>query len=85
MFAVVSSTLFYLVTNAGVWLQGYYAPGLSGLVASLAAGLPFYKTMLLGNLVFVPLTVASYQVYAKYQPSSRMIVHYLTNLTYYRA
>jgi len=62
-FAVISSSAFYVITNAGVWLQGYYAPGLEGLAASLAAGLPFYKTMLVGNLVLVPAATLAWQFY----------------------
>ncbi|WP_240644178.1 DUF6580 family putative transport protein [Antribacter gilvus] len=56
------SVWFFLWTNFGVWLLGreaYYAPGLDGLLASYAAGLPFLRTMLLGNLVLLPLAAAA--------------------------
>lgn len=52
------SVWFFLWTNFGVWLQArgtFYAPGLDGLMASYVAGLPFFRTMLLGNLLLVPL------------------------------
>ncbi len=58
MFGAGSSIGFYLWTNFGVWLQGrgtFYPAGLDGLLASYAAGLPFLRTMLLGNLVLLPL------------------------------
>lgn len=57
-FGVAGSLFFYLWTNAGVWWIGrgtFYPQGLDGLLASYAAGLPFLRTMLLGNLVLVPL------------------------------
>lgn len=57
-FGVGASLWFFLWTNAGVWWQWRgttYAAGLDGLLASYAAGLPFLRTMLLGNLVLVPL------------------------------
>lgn len=60
-FGVAGSVWFFLWTNFGVWLLGreaYYAPGLDGLLASYVAGLPFLRTMLLGNLVLVPLAAA---------------------------
>lgn len=56
-FGVGSSVWFFLWTNAGVWFFArgvYYPAGLDGLMASYVAGLPFFRTMLLGNLVLVP-------------------------------
>lgn len=56
-FGVGGSLFFYLTTNAGVWFLGrgrWYADGVDGLMASYVAGLPFLRTMLLGNLVLVP-------------------------------
>ncbi|MCO1338679.1 hypothetical protein BJH93_07215 [Kocuria polaris] len=58
IFGAGSSIGFYLWTNFGVWLQGrgtFYPAGLDGLLASYVAGLPFLRTMLLGNLVLLPL------------------------------
>lgn len=50
------SLWFYAWTNFGVWLlDGMYPATLDGLLASYVAGLPFLRTMLLGNLVLVPL------------------------------
>ncbi|RPF20860.1 hypothetical protein EDD34_1467 [Myceligenerans xiligouense] len=59
---VGGSVWFFLWTNFGVWLQSrgtFYAPGLDGLLASYVAGLPFFRTMLLGNLVLVPLAAGA--------------------------
>lgn len=56
-FGAGSSLAFYLWTNFGVWLMGrgtFYPAGLDGLLASYVAGIPFLRTMLLGNLVLVP-------------------------------
>ena len=55
--AVGSSLFFFLFTNFGVWLLGdgtMYAKTWAGLMQSYAMGLPFYRTMLMGNLIFVP-------------------------------
>ncbi|WP_454300243.1 DUF6580 family putative transport protein [Salana multivorans] len=56
-FGVGGSLFFYLATNFGVWFLGrgsWYADSFDGLMASYVAGLPFLRTMLLGNLVLVP-------------------------------
>jgi hypothetical protein len=61
VFGVGASLWFFAWTNFGVWLQGrgtWYPAGVDGLVASYVAGLPFLRTMLLGNLVLVPLVAA---------------------------
>jgi hypothetical protein len=51
------SVFFFLYTNFGVWLLGdgtMYAKTWAGLVQCYVMGLPFYRTMLLGNMVLVP-------------------------------
>ncbi len=71
-FAAFSSTLFFLVTNFGVWLLGFdvYYPGtLAGLGTSLAMGIPFYRTMLIGNLLIVPTAVGLWQLARLYVAS----------------
>lgn len=55
--AIGGSTFFFVFTNFGVWLLGdgtMYAKTWDGLMACYAMGIPFYRTMLLGNLVLVP-------------------------------
>ncbi len=51
MGAVLGSTLFFLITNAAVWYFGAsYDPGIKGLVASLIAGLPFFRNAIVGDV-----------------------------------
>ncbi|BDZ43351.1 hypothetical protein GCM10025865_26500 [Paraoerskovia sediminicola] len=60
-FGAGASVWFYLWTNAGVWLLArgtFYPAGIEGLAASYVAGLPFLRTMLIGNLVLVPVAAA---------------------------
>ena len=55
--AIGGSIFFFLFTNFGVWLLGdgsSYTKNWSGLMQCYYMGLPFYRTMLAGNLVFVP-------------------------------
>lgn len=51
--ALGSSVIFFLITNAAVWLTSpLYAPGFAGLIQSYTAGLPFFYNGILGNLFF---------------------------------
>ena len=58
--SITMSTIFYLLTNAAVCLMGWYPVTLSGLASSYAAGLPFYRATLMGDLFFTGLLVGSY-------------------------
>jgi len=50
---VSASVLFFLITNATVWLfSPWYEKNLSGLLYSYTLGLPFLRNMLLGDLVY---------------------------------
>ncbi len=54
--AIASSLFFFAYTNFGVWLiGGLYPHTLNGLLASYVMGLPFYRTMIIGNSLLVPL------------------------------
>jgi hypothetical protein len=59
MCGVIPATAFYLVTNFAVWAsKSLYEPTLSGLAECYAMGLPFYRTMLAGDLCYVSLAAA---------------------------
>jgi hypothetical protein len=49
--ALSGSTLFFLVTNAAVWgFTPLYEKSISGLVQALAAGIPFYRNAIVGDV-----------------------------------
>ena len=51
--ALLSSILFFLITNSAVWISGsYYSKDLSGLALCLSMGVPFFKYTLLSSAVF---------------------------------
>ena len=51
--SLLSSIVFFLVTNGAVWLLGsMYAPGFAGLMESYAMGLPFFRGTLIGDLSY---------------------------------
>jgi hypothetical protein len=48
------ATLFFITTNLAVWaFQSDYAKTLPGLVECYAAGVPFYRSMLAGDLFYL--------------------------------
>ena len=59
--AVAGSTLFFLITNFGVWLVGdLYPRTLDGLLECYLAGLPFFRNTLLGDLIYTAAFFGSY-------------------------
>ena len=60
--SVVSSFLFFLITNFGVWYgSAFYAQNSSGLLASYIAGLPFLFNQLTGDLFFGAVAYGCYE------------------------
>jgi hypothetical protein len=63
--AVLGATQFYLLTNFAVWVGGdgaLYPKTAAGLLECYVAGLPFYRNMLLGNLLYSGLFFGLYAV-----------------------
>lgn len=51
--SIVSSFLFFLITNFGVWIgSAMYPQNMSGLMESYVMGLPFLFNQMAGNLVY---------------------------------
>ncbi|MEI7689413.1 MAG: DUF6580 family putative transport protein [Candidatus Saccharibacteria bacterium] len=61
-FAIISSLTFFVITNFGVWAQGWYPATLAGLQTCFTLAIPFYRTMIIGNLIIIPAAVAAYQL-----------------------
>lgn len=49
---LVGSLLFFVVTNFGVWLSGWYGYTAEGLSACYIAAIPFYRNQVLGDMFF---------------------------------
>lgn len=56
--SVVSSTVFYLLTNFAVWASpvSMYGKNAAGLVSCMFAGLPFFRNALVGDLCYLVFT-----------------------------
>ncbi len=61
--SLVSSVLFFVLTNFGVWAEGLWYPMTAeGLQQCFALALPFFKNELAGTLVFSMLFFGMYQL-----------------------
>src|SRR3990167_1011969 len=51
--SLVSSVLFFLITNFGVWVTGsMYQKNLAGLIQSYEFGIPFFRNTLISDLFY---------------------------------
>lgn len=73
-FSVGGSLLYFMLSNFGTWLGGYYTMDLNGLVKCYVMAIPFYKyegattffvNSLLGDLIFSMTALALYQWYER--------------------
>lgn len=50
--SILSSIVFFLITNFGVWAQSGFQLGAAGLTSTYVLGIPFFGPTLLGDLFF---------------------------------
>lgn len=64
---LLSSVLFFLITNFGVWLVGsLYSKNITGLIHSYVMAIPFFRYSIVGDLFFTGIFFGSYQtIFAK--------------------
>jgi hypothetical protein len=64
--SIGASALFFLVTNFGVWIQGWLYPlTYSGLVECYVKALPFFRNTIAGDLLFTSILFAAYVLILK--------------------
>lgn len=67
--SLVSSSLFFLISNFGVWtMQTMYPMNLQGLAECYVAAIPFFDNQIYGDLFFSGLLFGSYEAVKKYAP-----------------
>ena len=65
-----ASTLFFLLSNFGVWLSSAtYPPNWEGLMACYAAAIPFFQNTLAGDAFYVTILFGSYAFLTSRYPS----------------
>ena len=69
---LISSLVFFLLTNAGAWVfdpMNLYPNDISGFFASIAAGIPFFQTSMIADLLFSGVLFGSYYLASQYNTS----------------
>lgn len=57
---LASSLIFFIVTNTAVWwFSPWYDKSFAGLMYCFELALPFFRNMLLGDLIYVPLVLGA--------------------------
>ena len=64
--SLLASVQFFLITNFGVWVSGYYPQNIHGLLQSYIAGLPFFRWTLIGDLFYTTMLFGSYELVFKH-------------------
>lgn len=64
---LASSVIFFILTNIGSWAAptSLYSDGLMGIIESMVAGLPFFRTSLLSDLCFSGVLFGAYFIVLK--------------------
>ena len=65
----ISASVFFLITNFAFFYPAtIYPHNFSGILTSYAAGLPFFRNMLIGNMVFSAVLFSSFYLLSKRYP-----------------
>jgi hypothetical protein len=59
---IVSSTVFFVLSNLGVWLSGYYPLTLAGLVECYVLAIPFYGAILVGDALYATILFGGQEI-----------------------
>jgi uncharacterized membrane protein len=60
--SLIASILFFVITNFGVWVEGWYPRSLSGLIECYVMGIPFFKNTVFGDLFYSGLFFGAYEL-----------------------
>jgi hypothetical protein len=66
--SILSSVLFFMITNFGYWAANGFLGGAAGLGAAYTGGLPFFAPTLLGDLFFNAVLFGSFALAQRRYP-----------------
>lgn len=69
--SMASSLIFYLITNLGVWLVGWYPNTPAGLLSCYINGLPFLRNFTAATFLYTTVLFLAYALTAKAVKDSR--------------
>ncbi|MEM1069477.1 MAG: DUF6580 family putative transport protein [Planctomycetota bacterium] len=59
--SLAASSLFFLISNLGVWMSGWYAMTFAGLIACYVNAIPFFGYTIAGDLTYTVLLFGAYE------------------------
>ncbi|MEE2935412.1 MAG: DUF6580 family putative transport protein [Planctomycetota bacterium] len=59
--SLAASSVFFLISNFGVWLGGWYSLSAAGLIACYANAIPFFGYTIAGDLAFTVILFGTYE------------------------
>lgn len=67
--SLLSSSIFFVVSNFGVWMmEGFYAKTWAGLAQCYIAAIPFFDNQIYGDLFFSAALFGGYEMIRKFSP-----------------
>lgn len=60
--SLLSSVIFFIISNLGVWMTGSYPATWDGLLLCYEAAIPFFRYTLLGDLFFVGVMFGAFEL-----------------------
>jgi len=63
--SLISSFLFYVITNFGVWAMGWYPQNAKGLLDCYILALPFLRQFTVSTLVYTAVFFGAYELIAR--------------------
>jgi hypothetical protein len=63
--SLAASLVFFIVSNFGVWLMGWYPLNLKGLVDCYVMALPFLRDFTVSTLIYTVLFFSAYELTAR--------------------
>ena len=70
----VSSVSFFIISNFGVWLGGWYGYSFSGFIACYMAAIPFFHNTLFSTIIYASIFHFSYKYSAKIFDSKEELI-----------
>lgn len=65
--SLISSVLFFIITNFGVWMSGiYYDKTFAGLIQCYTMAIPFFRNSVAGDLVYTAAIFAVYELVTRF-------------------
>lgn len=77
--SLISSFIFYIVSNFGVWLMGWYPPTLNGLINCYIMAIPFLRNFTVATVLFVAVFFGAYELIARFAKNTKLAQVLLTD------